>query len=70
MLMCARGEGDCRLTLANGTLNRRYLDGRVESRKIEDALALIEVLKQDFLLDLREEEIEPLRARLAGLLPG
>ncbi|MCY1417306.1 hypothetical protein D9M71_328380 [compost metagenome] len=51
-------------------MNRRYLDGRVESRKIEDALALIEVLKQDFLLDLREEEIEPLRARLAGLLPG
>jgi N-hydroxyarylamine O-acetyltransferase len=68
MLMCARGDGDCRLTLANGTLNRRYLDGRVESRRIEDALELIDVLKKDFLLDLREEESEPLRARLAGLL--
>ncbi|MNP19751.1 hypothetical protein D3C76_1122940 [compost metagenome] len=70
MLMCARGDGDCRLTLANGTFNRRYLDGRVESRKIDDALELIEVLKQDFLLDLREVDTEPLRERLTQLLKG
>ncbi|MFC5697041.1 arylamine N-acetyltransferase [Pseudomonas sp. GCM10022186] len=68
MLMSARSEGDCRLTLANGLFNKRFRDGRVESRKIEDASELVDVLRTDFLLDLREDEIEPLRQRLAGLL--
>ena len=68
MLMSARGDGDCRLTLANGTLNRRYLDGRVESRKIIDAAELVQVLRDEFLLNLTADESEPLQARLAGLL--
>ncbi len=68
MLMAARSEGDCRLTLANGLFNRRFRDGQVESRKIEDAGELVDVLQQDFLLSLAEDELEPLHARLAGLL--
>ncbi|MFZ6049086.1 arylamine N-acetyltransferase [Pseudomonas sp. CR3202] len=68
MLMCARSEGDCRLTLANGLFNKRFRDGRVESRTIEDATELVDVLKNDFLLSLTEDELEPLHTRLAGLL--
>ncbi|MFC4859772.1 arylamine N-acetyltransferase family protein [Pseudomonas sp. MAHUQ-62] len=70
MLMTARSEGEWRLTLANGTFNKRHRDGRVESRKIEDAAELVEVLRNDFLLSLTEDEIEPLHQRLAGLLKG
>src|SRR5262245_20984873 len=43
MLMTARSEGDCRLTLANGIFNKRYRDGRVECRKVDDAGELVEV---------------------------
>ncbi|NWL77585.1 arylamine N-acetyltransferase [Pseudomonas taiwanensis] len=68
MLMTARSEGEWRLTLANGTFNKRHRDGRVESRRIEDAAELVEVLRNDFLLNLTKDEIEPLRARLEGLL--
>ncbi|MCY1549470.1 hypothetical protein D9M68_856370 [compost metagenome] len=68
MLMTARSEGEWRLTLANGTFNKRHRDGRVETRRIEDAAELVDVLRNDFLLDLRGDEIEPLRQRLAGLL--
>ncbi|WP_044872626.1 arylamine N-acetyltransferase [Pseudomonas sp. LFM046] len=68
MLMAARSEGEWRLTLANGTLNKRHRDGRVENRTIEDAGELVRVLKNDFLLNLAEDEIEPLHTRLAGLL--
>ncbi|WP_137823263.1 arylamine N-acetyltransferase [Pseudomonas sp. D(2018)] len=68
MLMTARSQGEWRLTLANGTFNKRHRDGRVESRTIEDASELVEVLRNDFLLNLAEDEIEPLRQRLEGLL--
>ncbi|WP_429214566.1 arylamine N-acetyltransferase family protein [Metapseudomonas resinovorans] len=68
MLMTARSQGEWRLTLANGTFNKRHRDGRVESRTIEDASELVEVLQNDFLLNLAEDEIEPLRQRLEGLL--
>ncbi|MDH4560089.1 arylamine N-acetyltransferase [Pseudomonas sp. BN411] len=68
MLMTACSDGEWRLTLANGTFNRRHRDGRLESRKIEDAAELVEVLKHDFLLNLTDDEIEPLRMRLEGLL--
>ncbi|MDH4585436.1 arylamine N-acetyltransferase [Pseudomonas sp. BN415] len=68
MLMTARSQGEWRLTLANGTFNKRHRDGRVESRTIEDAAELVEVLRNDFLLNLAEEEIEPLRQRLESLL--
>ncbi len=68
MLMTARSEGEWRLTLANGTFNKRHRDGRVESRRIEDAAELVEVLRNDFLLNLTNDEIKPLRARLEGLL--
>ncbi|GLZ88277.1 arylamine N-acetyltransferase [Metapseudomonas resinovorans] len=70
MLMTARSEGEWRLTLANGTFNKRHRDGRVESRRIEDAAELVEVLRNDFLLNLTDDEIEPLRQRLDGLLNG
>ncbi|WP_420847218.1 arylamine N-acetyltransferase family protein [Metapseudomonas resinovorans] len=68
MLMTARSQGEWRLTLANGTFKKRHRDGRVESRTIEDASELVEVLRNDFLLNLAEDEIEPLRQRLEGLL--
>lgn len=68
MLMTARSEGEWRLTLANGTFNRRHRDGRLESRVIEEAEELVAVLRGDFLLDLNDDEVEPLRVRLAGLL--
>ncbi|WP_271410676.1 arylamine N-acetyltransferase family protein [Pseudomonas sp. Q1-7] len=68
MLMSARSDGEWRLTLANGTFNRRHRDGRLESRKIDDAAELVQTLKDDFLLDLTHDEIEPLRTRLEGLL--
>ncbi|BAN50746.1 arylamine N-acetyltransferase [Metapseudomonas resinovorans] len=70
MLMTARSEGEWRLTLANGVFNKRHRDGRLETRKIEDAAELVSVLRNDFLLDLQGDEIEPLRQRLAGLLGG
>ncbi|WP_375741248.1 arylamine N-acetyltransferase [Pseudomonas boanensis] len=68
MLMIARTEGDSRLTLANGTFNRRYIDGRVDSRTLESAEQIIETLLVDFRIGLVEEDIEPLRVRLEGLL--
>lgn len=70
MLMTARSEGEWRLTLANGNFNKRHRDGRLETRKIEDASELVEVLRNDFLLNLMSDEIEPLRQRLDGLLKG
>ncbi|AOE87566.1 arylamine N-acetyltransferase family protein [Pseudomonas sp. TCU-HL1] len=70
MLMTARSEGEWRLTLANGTFNKRHRDGRVESRKIEHAAELVDVLQNDFLLNLTDDEIEPLRQRLESLLNG
>ncbi|WP_446731541.1 arylamine N-acetyltransferase family protein [Pseudomonas sp. OTU5201] len=70
ILMTACSQGEWRLTLTNGTFNKRHRDGRVESRTIEDAGELVNVLKNEFLLNLTADEIEPLRQRLESLLNG
>jgi len=69
MLMAARTEGTTRLTLGNGNFNRRYADGRVEQQRITSAVELVEVLRNEFHLNLApERDAEPLRQRLAGIL--
>jgi len=69
MLMVARTEGSTRLTLGNGNYSRRHADGRVEQQRIASAAELVELLRDEFRLNLDpERDGEPLRRRLEGIL--
>ncbi|WP_285960720.1 arylamine N-acetyltransferase family protein [Pseudomonas tohonis] len=70
MLVAARTEGAERLTLRNGTFNRRGADDQVTQRLLTDADEIIAVLREHFLLGITEDEAPRLRERLEGLLRG
>lgn len=70
MLVAARTQGPGRLTLRNGTFNRRSADGQVTQRLLTDADDVIAVLREHFLLGITEAEVPQLRERLEGLLRG
>ena len=67
MLMIARTDGYTRLSLGNDSFSRRHADGRIKQRSVESVQALLELLSQDFRLDLGSDA-EPLRQRLQALL--
>jgi N-hydroxyarylamine O-acetyltransferase len=68
-LMCARSAGDTRLSLGNNSFSHRHADGRIEQRRIESAQALVELLRNEFGLNLDpERDGEPLRQCLQRLL--
>ncbi|MOA70500.1 hypothetical protein D3C78_1994220 [compost metagenome] len=57
-----------RLTLNDGQFNRRWVDGQVEQRRVDDPDELIELLRERFRIRIAAVDIPPLRRRLAGLL--
>lgn len=68
-LMCARSQGDERLSLSNQTFSRRYPDGRVEQQTIGSAAHLLDLLSDQFGLRLDPStDGEALHQRLQKLL--
>ncbi len=68
-LRVALSEEGARLSLLNGQFSRRTTEGDVEQSNIADVDELLAVLRQRFHLQPVPAEIEPLRMRLAQLLP-
>ncbi|MBP8184989.1 MAG: arylamine N-acetyltransferase [Pseudomonas sp.] len=67
-LMCARSQGDERLSLSNQSFSRRYSDGRVEQHAIGSAAQLLELLVDQFGLRLDPSaDAAPLHQRLQRL---
>lgn len=67
-LRVAVSEDGARLSLLNGQFSRRTADGAVEQRSIEDADALLVVLRERFHLWPAERDVPALRQRLEELL--
>ncbi|MNZ38434.1 N-hydroxyarylamine O-acetyltransferase [compost metagenome] len=69
-LKAAISEDGVRLTLNDGQFNRRWADGQVDQRRVDDPDELIELLRERFRIRISTVDIPPLRRRLAGLLRG
>ncbi|WP_371231070.1 arylamine N-acetyltransferase [Pseudomonas sp. QE6] len=67
-LRVAISEDGARLSLYNGQFTRRTAAGEVEQRAIEDADALLVVLRERFRLWPTERDVPALHQRLAELL--
>ena len=59
--------GPPRRSGGNDSSSRGHADGRIKQRSVESVQALLELLSQDFRLDLGSDA-EPLRQRLQALL--